>query len=131
MAYINQEMKKELSVEIKKVCAKYGVRSSVLVRHHAVLEVTLYAGPLDLLGKYIKSRYDGDEAPKSLQLSAGLSIGSHWQDAEIVSFLMELSDAMMKGNHDNSDLMTDYFDVGWYAYINVGRWDKPYQFAQR
>jgi hypothetical protein len=24
--------------------------------------------------------------------------------------------------------MTDYFDVGWYIDINVGKWNKPYQF---
>jgi hypothetical protein len=29
-------------------------------------------------------------------------------------------------NHDNSDIMTDYFDVGWYLNINVGGWNKPY-----
>jgi len=22
--------------------------------------------------------------------------------------------------------MTDYFDVGWYISVNLGRWDKPY-----
>lgn len=31
----------------------------------------------------------------------------------------------MAGNHDNSDAMTDYFDVGWYFHLSVGKWDKP------
>jgi len=34
---------------------------------------------------------------------------------------------MMIGNHNNTDLMSDYFDVGWYISINVGKWDKPYE----
>jgi hypothetical protein len=34
---------------------------------------------------------------------------------------------MNDGNHDNSDIQSDYFDVGWYISINVGRWDKPYE----
>ena len=42
------------------------------------------------------------------------------------SFLLELFQAMNKGNHDNSDIMTDYFDVGWYVDVNIGKWDKPY-----
>jgi len=42
-------------------------------------------------------------------------------------FLLKLKDAMMVGNHNNTDLMTDYFDVGWYIKINVGKWDKPYE----
>jgi hypothetical protein len=31
------------------------------------------------------------------------------------------------GNHNNSDIQSDYFDVGWYVSIKVGEWDKPYQ----
>ena len=42
-------------------------------------------------------------------------------------FLMELKSAMMNGNHDRSDIMTDLFDVGWYIDINIGRWNKAYQ----
>jgi hypothetical protein len=33
---------------------------------------------------------------------------------------------MNMGNHDNSDIMTDYFDVGWYVDVNIGLWNKPY-----
>jgi hypothetical protein len=33
---------------------------------------------------------------------------------------------MNGGNHDNSDVQTDYFDVGWYVDVNIGSWDKPY-----
>jgi hypothetical protein len=36
---------------------------------------------------------------------------------------------MMVGNHDKSDVMTDYFNVGWYIDINIGKWDKPYKVA--
>jgi hypothetical protein len=25
--------------------------------------------------------------------------------------------------------MTDYFDVGWYIDIKIGKWDKPYNFT--
>ena len=37
--------------------------------------------------------------------------------------------ALNKGNHDRSDLQTDYFDVGWYVDISIGRWDKPFQYT--
>jgi hypothetical protein len=30
------------------------------------------------------------------------------------------------GNHDRSDSQTDYFDVGFYTDISIGRWDTPY-----
>ena len=45
---------------------------------------------------------------------------------EAVSFLDEVLPAMNVGNHNRSDLMTDYFDVGWYIDINIGRYNKPY-----
>jgi hypothetical protein len=32
---------------------------------------------------------------------------------------IELRDAMNNGNHDNSDIMSDYFDVGWYVSIRT------------
>jgi hypothetical protein len=33
---------------------------------------------------------------------------------------------MMVGNHNRSDIMSDYHDVGWYVDINIGQWNKPY-----
>lgn len=29
-------------------------------------------------------------------------------------------------NYNNSDAMTDYFDVGWIVYVKVGKYDKPF-----
>ena len=52
-------------------------------------------------------------------------IEDHWEgDAQ--SFLMELKDAMMTGNHDRSDIQTDLVDVGWYIEINIGRNSSKY-----
>ena len=33
-------------------------------------------------------------------------------------------------NWDNSDLMTDYFDVNYYSHISIGKWDKPFEKIQ-
>ena len=49
-----------------------------------------------------------------------------YKDKKVKDFLLKLIEAMNLGNHDNSDAMSDYFDVGWLAYINVGSWKKPY-----
>jgi len=42
------------------------------------------------------------------------------------AFLSEVIPALNSGNHDNSDPMTDYFDVGWYISVNVGDFKRPY-----
>ena len=49
-----------------------------------------------------------------------------YDNPKITDFLSELIPSMNDGNHDNSDIMTDYFDVGWYINVRVGKWDKPY-----
>lgn len=37
-------------------------------------------------------------------------------------------DEIQKGhNWDNSDLMTDYFDVNYHFHAEIGKWDKPFQ----
>jgi hypothetical protein len=41
----------------------------------------------------------------------------------------ELIDAMNYGNHNNSDIQSDYFDVGWYVNLHIGKWDKPYKYT--
>jgi len=46
------------------------------------------------------------------------------------SFIVRLLELMNIGNHDNSDIQTDYFDVGWYKDINIGSWKTPYQVSK-
>ena len=40
--------------------------------------------------------------------------------------MREVFAAMNEGNHDNSDIQSDYFNVGWYVAVNVGYWNKDY-----
>ncbi len=112
MAYMNQDKKRELAPAVKKVLKKYGVKGTLAVRHHSTLVVNLKSG---------KVNFGIDRAQVNPYW-----IKEHWEgDAQ--SFLMELKDAMMTGNHDRSDIQTDLVDVGWYIDINIGKWDKPYQ----
>ena len=54
------------------------------------------------------------------------SAAQHTGNGKAKQFLSEVITAMHKGNHDNSDIMTDYFDVGWYIDVNIGKWNQPY-----
>lgn len=60
-----------------------------------------------------------------------ISVNPYWYDdhfaGRALEFFEELFAAMNDGNHNRSDIQTDYFDVGWYVEVNVGSWDKPYQ----
>lgn len=115
MAHMNQERKNELAPAIKAVLKKYNVKASISVRHHSTLVVTIAEAPFEVSSDYIQvNEYHIDRN----------------YTGEVAKFLIELRDAMMTGNHNRSDLMTDYFDVGWYVSINFGRWDKPYRQLQ-
>ena len=52
MAYMSQEKKKELSVGIKEVLKKYGVKGSIAVRHHSSLVVNIASGQLDFMSGF-------------------------------------------------------------------------------
>ena len=120
MAYFNQERKAALSPAIKKLCKEYGVKATLSVNNHSTFVVNISAGALDFFGDCNVKRSDDY-----------ISVNPYWyQDhftGKSLEFLTKLIPLMMIGNHNRSDVMTDYFDVGWYIDINIGRWNKPYQ----
>ena len=142
MAYMSQEKKAKLAPSIKRVLAKYNLKGSLAISGHSSLVLNIKSGPLDFLGNWFETfsdpmrpmadwqRADVLRAgkPKYLQVNT-YHIDSHYTGI-VREALLELRDAMMVGNHDRSDIMSDYFDVGWYVNINVGKWDKPYQITQ-
>ncbi len=34
-------------------------------------------------------------------------------------------------NYDNSDIMSDYFDTGFYLKLSVGKWNKPFKVIKK
>jgi len=113
MAYMSQEKKTELAPAIKAVLKKHGVKGSISVQHHSKLVVTLSSGVIDFGDAYFHiNQY---------------SIESVFEENSAArEFLLELKDAMNVGNFDKSDSQSDYFHVGWYISIDLGKWDKPY-----
>lgn len=133
MAYISQEKKASIAPKVKAICAKYGVKGSLAVLHHTTLVLNVKSGPIDFIA-------NGNETCSNdhYQVANGFvpntngyesvnpyHFKSHYS-GKAKAFLSEVYEVMNYGNHDNSDLMTDYFDVGWYVDINIGKWDKPY-----
>ena len=63
-------------------------------------------------------------------LFRSLDVNPYWYkehfSGRALNFLKEVIPAMNNGNWDKSDIQSDYFNVGWYIDVNIGRWDKPY-----
>lgn len=134
MAYMSQERKKELAPKIKEICRRFGVSASLGVRHHSTLVLTIKSGKIDFLESY--NRVCSQKAYHPNQpfqpVETYMDVNPYWYrehfDGRALEFLNELLPAMNAGNWDKSDIQTDYFNVGWYSDVKIGRWDQPYQF---
>ena len=137
MAYMSQEKKALLAPAIKAVLSKYNMKGTISVENYSSLVVTLKEGALDLIGaanadnKELSERRGTPFYEVKDNYQANPYYAHESTNKKVGSFFKELV-AAMNGknstvkNHDNSDIMTDYFDVGWYTNIHVGRWNKPY-----
>ena len=137
MAYVSQELKAKLAPKIKAICKKYNVKASIAVNNHSTLIVNIKSGPIDFVENYIQNNKDGIASRKMSQdqidyirKKQSLDVNPYWYQenysGKAKAFLSELIPAMNAGNHDRSDIQTDYFDVGWYSDVNIGSWNKPY-----
>ena len=115
MAYMTQEMKKELAPNIRKILKKYDAKGTLSINHHTELILTIKSSPFKLL--------DGDDQYSNVNV---YHIDKHY-DGKARDFINEVHDAMMVGNYDKSDIMSDYFNVGWYTDIRIGTYDNPYK----
>jgi hypothetical protein len=115
MAYFTQEMKKEIAPKLKAIAKKYDVKLTLGVRNHSTLMIHVKSGVVDFSEKVGEAR----------QRYTGKKYGYYVND-NATNLLNELNDAAQDGNYDNSDIMTDYFDVGYYVDVQVGKWNKDY-----
>ena len=122
MAYMSQDRKRELVAEAKKVLKRYGMKATFKVRHHSTIVCTIKSGPLDLIGNSVIDAHKTRAGCMDVNV---YHYRNHFS-GECLKFIDALVKALNAGNWDKSDAMTDYFNVGWYVDLDVGKWDKPY-----
>ena len=132
MAYFSQERKAKMAPAIRALCKKYGVSASLAVRNHMAVVLTVRTGAIDFIGNFNETVMSDHYAVSRGFTPAKDSIQVnpyHFQkhfSGRALEFLSKAFEILDEGNHDNSDIQTDYFDVGWYTDVNIGRWNKPY-----
>jgi hypothetical protein len=137
MAYVSQDLKKQLAPAIKAILKKYNVKGTLAVNNHSTLVLNIKSGSIDFIENFIKTDGEGISARRMSQdqidyirKNQSLDVNPYWYkehfSGKALKFLSEVIPLMNKGNHDNSDVQTDYFDVGWYVDVNIGKWNKPY-----
>jgi hypothetical protein len=119
MAYIDKEKKAKLSMGIKKVLKKYGYRGSISIIDSQKLVVKLKGADI-IRDNYNDCMNDNHFNPYIEKDSDSLSISQYDNFKGVVKiFIDELFKSINIDNYDNSDVMTDYFDVGYYSEIIV------------
>jgi hypothetical protein len=122
MAHMPQSKKQQILAVLKQVIPA-SWKWSLAVNHHSTLVLTIRSAPVDLLGEI--NRMAGRDA-----VAGGYaSINEYCLDRQFddtLPLMRRVLEAMNDGNHDRSDSQTDYFDVGWYVSIGIGRWGKPF-----
>ncbi len=121
MAYVSQEKKAEL-VALAKAVLPSDWKATFSVRNHSTMVCTISQAPASVLADYKAN----ENAPEPYVNHYHLQ--PNWQ-GESLKVLEALKAALFTGNHDRSDSMSDYFDVGWYVSINFGKWNKPCKYV--
>jgi hypothetical protein len=133
MAYMSQEKKAKLAPVIKAICKRYGIKASLAVRNHSTLVLNIKQGSIDFIGNFNTVANTRTSMLGKVHLATNsIDVNDYWYhehfDGRALKFLQEVIPVMNNGNHDRSDIQTDYFDVGWYVSVNIGKWNQPYVF---
>jgi len=118
MAYIDKQKTKLIREKLKKEFPrKKGWKFSVRNRDHSCIDIDIM------------------EAPIRFHEKNDVSLNHHnyknYKNSEILKKIAQIANGYFlpkeQQNFDNSDPMTDYFNVGWYVRINQGKYDKDFK----
>ena len=129
MAFMSQENKAEKAPVIKSILKKYGLKGSLGVRNHSILVLNISEGPINFYENMIETAKEQNAEIK--YITQEIQVNPYWYKKDFTGVALEamseLVEAMNGNNWDESDIQTDYFNVGWYIDINIGKYGKPYK----
>ena len=133
MAYMNQDKKKAIAAMIKAEFPTWSVRLSV--HHHSSIRVAIVRADINLLeiaNKHMEEKAKVKVNPNRYhrEFENGSEVYGNMEDyfgkdTEAAARMKKFIDCVnlvghQYQNHDNSDAMTDYFDVGYYTHVSIG-----------
>lgn len=127
MAYMSQEHKAKIAAQLKAVMPA-GWKYSLGVHHHSTIVLTIQSAPVDLLHAFPKTDYFDPDTATYADVNP-YHFRSHFSDEKVANIFERIFRALNLDNYDRSDIQTDYFDVGHYVSVHIGRWDKPFVYT--
>jgi hypothetical protein len=131
MAYMNQEIKSKIASAMKPILKKYGMKGTLSTDRNSI-SLNIKSGKLDMIRNFNETMSDPFRSGPRFDASSDqyIQVNPYWFQEHFSgkprAFLKEAIQALNKGNWNNSNSQIDYFDVGWYSYVNIGKWNKPY-----
>lgn len=107
MAYLSKEATKEIRDNLKKAFPDF--KFSVQNDRYNAIRVAIMEAPV---------RFHADDYAQINHYHPHF-----YQNEDILRKIITI---VNEKNFDNSDIMTDYFSVGYYVSISQGKWDKPF-----
>jgi hypothetical protein len=133
MAYMNQEKKKEIAKLLKEKLKGRDIKYTLGVDNHSTITMNINSGSVDFIKNYNESKTDDQRVMNGYEVEAKdyinvneYYISDHFT-GDALDILSTAKECLDLNNFDKSDVMTDYFHVGHYTEINIGRWNKPYK----
>lgn len=132
MAYMSQDKKAKISEALKKAIPS-DWKWSLAVRHQSTICLTIAGAPVDLVTDY--ANHGMQEPSRSAAIAKGhVDVNPfYWKQhfsPALVEVFSPIFEALNLDNHDRSDSMSDYYDVGHYVSVSLGRWNKPFVVKQ-
>jgi hypothetical protein len=124
MAYMNQEKKKKIAAALKAQNLPSDWKISLSVRHHSEIVCTIKSAPASVLDETLEGCHISNGMPQINEFHL-----DKFFTGETLEILKKIKEALNTDNHDNSDAMSDYFDVGHYVGMQFGNWDRPCVFV--
>lgn len=117
---MNQEKKKVIAAKLKEIMPK-DWKYSLSVYDYSAIVMTISSAPVDLL-----ANIDWNKKPESYISNVSYRTLEKCFEGEVQQLMTKIIDILNTDNHNNSDSQTDYFDVGHYVDLSIGKYDKPF-----
>lgn len=132
MSYISQDDKKLIAAQVKPILKEYGVKGTLSIQRHSKLILTITKGPIDFINNFDENlkffEQDKRRNDRGYLRVNECRFRDHFT-GEALEFLSKVIPAMKSADwFDETDIMTDYFNIAYYLDINIGTWQKPYIF---
>lgn len=132
MAYMSQEKKKQIAEKLKIALKGTGLKYSLGVHNHSTLVMKITSGPVDFIQNYRETIQAKPQYNRFMEAQAPhyMRLNDYWYREQFTGKALALLSVIVPilndGNHDRSDVQSDYFDVGWYLNVSIGEFQKPY-----